>query len=139
MHGLASDSFGIYYTTVLSREAVEGPRFYKYKSSFVLYFLVSVTSPQDIQISRLESDITMMNVSWRPLSLVEAKGFVDYIITLQPDNNRKRQTLTAIVPGSQSSTIIQIDPVIEYEVSVGTVTTSSGEMGPGEDGDIYAE
>ena len=77
---------------------------------------------------------TAMNVSWVPLNLVEARGFVQsYIITYQQastGSRRKRQVQTQQVDGSASSAIVGgLQPGVAYEVTVSGVTT---ETGPGE-------
>ena len=77
---------------------------------------------------------TAMNVSWVPLNLVEARGFVQsYIITYQQasgGSHRKRQMRTQTVDGSASSAIVGgLQPGVAYEVTVSGMTT---ENGPGE-------
>ena len=77
---------------------------------------------------------TAMNVSWVPLNLVEARGFVQsYIITYQQastGSRRKRQMRTQTVDGSASSAIVGgLQPGVAYEVTVSGMTT---ETGPGE-------
>ena len=77
---------------------------------------------------------TAMNVSWVPLNLVEARGFVQsYIITYQQTSTgsrRKRQIQTETVDGSASSAIVGgLQPGVAYKVTVSGVTT---ETGPGE-------
>ena len=77
---------------------------------------------------------TAMNVSWVPLNLVEARGFVQsYIITYQQASTgscRKRQMRTQTVDGGASSAIVGgLQPGVAYEVTVSGMTT---ENGPGE-------
>ena len=77
---------------------------------------------------------TAMNVSWVPLNLVEARGFVQsYIITYQQastGSRRKRQMRTQTVDGGASSAIVGgLQPGVAYEVTVSGMTT---ENGPGE-------
>ena len=77
---------------------------------------------------------TAMNVSWVPLNLVEARGFVQsYIITYQQASSgsrRKRQMRTETVDGSASSAVVGgLQPGVAYEVTVSGRTT---ENGPGE-------
>ena len=77
---------------------------------------------------------TAMNVSWVPLNLVEARGFVQsYIITYQQASSgsrRRRQVQTETVDGSASSAIVGgLQPGVAYEVSIAGRTT---ENGPGE-------
>ena len=77
---------------------------------------------------------TAMNVSWVPLNLVEARGFVQsYTITYQQastGSRRKRQLQTQQVDGSASSAIVgELQPGVAYEVKVSGMTTKNG---PGE-------
>ena len=77
---------------------------------------------------------TAMNVSWVPLNLVEARGFVQsYIITYQQASSgsrRKRQMQMETVDGSASFAIVGgLQPGVAYEVTVSGMTT---ENGPGE-------
>ena len=79
---------------------------------------------------------TAMNVSWSPLNLVEARGFVQsYIITYQQASNVRRrrrqlQNVTQQVDGHASSAIVGgLQPGVAYEVTVSGMTT---ENGPGE-------
>ena len=77
---------------------------------------------------------TAMNVSWDPLNLVEARGFVQsYIITYQQastGSRRKRQMRMETVHGRASSAIVGgLQPGVPYEVTVSGMTT---ENGPGE-------
>ena len=90
------------------------------------------SAPGNVEVIRLNS--TAMNVSWTPLNLVEAQGFVqNYIITYQQTSNvtrRKRQVQTERVDESASSAIVGgLQPGVAYEVTVSGVTTESG---PGE-------
>ena len=75
---------------------------------------------------------TAMNVSWVPLNLVEARGFVQgYIITYQQaSTRRRRQVQTQQADGSASYAIVGgLQPGVAYEVTVSGMTTQTG---PGE-------
>ena len=80
---------------------------------------------------------TAMNVSWVPLNLVEARGFVQsYIITYQQTSSGtrpKRQTETQQMvqaDGSDSYAIVGgLQSGVTYEVTVSGMTTLTG---PGE-------
>ena len=71
-------------------------------------------------------------MSWQPLTLVEARGFVEYVADLYLQFSRKRQILSTMrVPMNQSSVVfVGLDPNQAYEVSVSTVTSSIGMRGP---------
>jgi len=75
-----------------------------------------------------------MNVSWVPLNLVEARGFVQgYVLLYQPTssaNVRKRQIQRLDVDGNASYTIVSdLQPGVSYDVRVSAVTVR---VGPGE-------
>lgn len=75
-----------------------------------------------------------MNVSWVPLNLVEARGFVQsYVITYEPTssaNVRKRQIQRLDVDGNASYTIVSdLQPGVSYDVRASAVTVR---VGPGE-------
>lgn len=77
---------------------------------------------------------TAMNVSWVPLNLVEARGFVQsYFITYEPTssaNVRKRQIQTLVVDGNASYAIASdLQPGVSYDVRASAVTVR---VGPGE-------
>ena len=74
---------------------------------------------------------TAMNVSWDPLNLVEARGFVQsYIITYQQTTSgsrRRRQVQTQQADGSASYAIVGgLQPGVAYEVRVSGMTTQTG-------------
>ena len=74
-----------------------------------------------------------MNVSWVPLNLIEARGFVQsYIIAYQQastGSRRKRQVQTQVDGGASSAIVGGLQPGVAYEVTVSGMTT---ETGPGE-------
>ena len=89
-------------------------------------------APGNVEAIRLNG--TAMNVSWVPLNLIEARGFVQsYIIAYQQastGSRPKRQVQTQQVDGHASSTIVGgLQPGVAYEVSIAGMTT---ENGPGE-------
>ena len=79
-------------------------------------------SPSNIKVERIDSG-TKMRVSWDPLTPEQAWGFVtNYTVSYyrkKSEERRKRQTLVKIIPGTDSSTIIEdLNPNYEYSVSV---------------------
>ena len=102
----------------------------------IILCLTPITAPSiapgNVEVNRLNG--TAMNVSWVPLNLVEARGFVQsYIITYQQASSgsrRKRQMQTQQVDGRASSAVVGgLQPGVAYEVSIAAMTT---ETGPGE-------
>ena len=72
---------------------------------------------------------TTMVVSWQPLTLAEARGFIShYTVRYSPQiisGGRKRQAaMTMVVPGmdSNSTTITDLDPITVYEVQLSAAT-----------------
>ena len=69
-----------------------------------------------------------MAVSWVPLSLEEARGFItEYTVTAQPANTQRRQerTVTVSVPPSENMTVVEgLDHTLAYWVSVSASTAA---------------
>ena len=80
-------------------------------------------APMNVTATRLND--TAMNVSWTPLTLVEARGFVKYVITyMKAGGSRKRQSPSPkIVNGTDRSCVVNdLKPGVEYDVIVGAQT-----------------
>ena len=77
-------------------------------------------------ITRLSD--TAVAVSWRPLTLEEARGFIiGYTVTAEPRDDRQRQveTLSVMVgPNKNMATIQGLVPSQEYWVTVAASTTA---------------
>ncbi len=91
------------------------------------YFLMV---PQSLVIVRISP--TVIIVSWKPLTLSEARGFITfYIVEYYPSlNNKKRQAPSDIMrvnvsADSSSATIDSLDENKEYNVQV-SASTSAG-------------
>ena len=97
----------------------------------IILYIIVPPPPKNITTGRLNS--THIRVSWLPLSLAEATGFIlSYRISYQVAGN-KRQTLAVIVSGAATSVVIGgLDPDSLYTVFVGS-STSRGE-GPSSKG-----
>ena len=97
--------------------------------------VVASRSPDNVQVARVEGKPDDIMVSWRPLTLFEARGFIEYVVELHEVDSGKRQApLRMVVPMDMSSTIFpNTDPGANYAASVGTQTPSLDNMpGPGE-------
>ncbi len=78
------------------------------------------------------NNISLIQITWQPLTLVEARSFIDYIVTIQLNSfHDGGQSSSQRVAGDQNSTVVQIDPVKSYVITVGTVVISTGQKGPG--------
>ena len=79
-------------------------------------------------------DITVLVVSWEPLTIVEARGFIRYEVVATPSSGsrkRQQQTLRASVPYNTSVARLKgAEPSVSYGVVV-RIFTRSGEAGPG--------
>ena len=72
-------------------------------------------------------------MTWQPLTLLEARGFIVYLIQLYEVGSVKREVLSLTVPMDQdNATFSDLDTTANYEVSVGTLNMASGDIGPGE-------
>ena len=90
-----------------------------------LYPVPSV-APMEVMVSR-SADGLSMNISWSPLTLSQARGFVDYVITYGPPGSIKRQTLSNFLTTNGTfATLSSLDATRTYEVSV-SGHTSAGE------------
>ena len=95
--------------------------------------LVPEFSPVDVAVSRSSEDPSTITVTWRPYNLVEARGFIEYIVQLHLEESKKRQALQEQrVPMNKSSAEYSgLDTASNYEVSVGTMSLSGDASGPG--------
>ena len=94
---------------------------------------VPTMSPTNVGVIRSEEDPSEIVVTWQPLTLLEAKGFIEYLVQIHKVGSIKRQLLSMTVPMDEDSvTFSDLDTTADYEVSVGTITVSSGDTGPGE-------
>ena len=95
---------------------------------------VPLREPEDVQVSRSNEDSSVVVVSWRPFTLVEARGFIQYIVRLNEVSSSKlQQPLTMRASMTQNSvTFTSLNPSISYEASVGTISINTDEVGPGE-------
>ena len=90
-------------------------------------------SPTNVGVTRSEEDPSEIVVTWQPLTLLEARGFIEYLIQIHKVGSIKKQLLSMTVPMDEDSvTFSDLDTTADYEVSVGTRTVSSGDTGPGE-------
>lgn len=84
---------------------------------------------RNVQAMHSSADATTVVVSWEPLTIVDARGFIEYLIELIPSVSSKRQTLSMLVPMEQSRVeFTGLDPSQGYEATVATVT-SDGTVG----------
>jgi hypothetical protein len=75
-------------------------------------------------------------VTWQPFTLVEARGFIEYIVELHLVSSAvKRQedeSFIQQVPMDQSNvTFTGLDMTSNYEATVGTVSLTDNVTGPG--------
>ena len=99
---------------------------------------VPAVAPTDVEVSRSTENPRIITVTWRPFTLVEARGFIEYLVQLHEVSSAKRQDgLTQRVPMDQGSTTFTVDDTsINYEASVGTASLSGDTVGPGQHSEI---
>ena len=86
-----------------------------------------------MSVTRSEENPSEIVVTWQPLTLLEARGFIEYLIQLYEVGSVKRELLSLTVPMDQdNATFSDLNTTAIYEVSVGTITVLSGDIGPGE-------
>ena len=90
-------------------------------------------SPVDITVSRSSEDPSTITVTWRPYNLVEARGFIEYIVQLHLEESKKRQALEEqrVSMNKSSAEFSGLDTASNYEVSVGSMSLSGDASGPG--------
>ncbi len=87
---------------------------------------------EDITVTRVSGSV--IRVEWVPLSLVQARGFVQsYLVTYGPSGSRKRQSETITVDADQSMVdIVGLNSNNDYTVAVtavnGAGTGASSDM-----------
>ena len=93
------------------------------------FFTAPNTSPMNVRAIRTTATVIM--VSWRPLTLTEARGFVShYTVTYSPQvisGGRKRQAaMTEVVSGMDANmtSIDGLDPGTVYNVQVSAATAA---------------
>ena len=91
---------------------------------------------QDVKVVRLSD--SEMNVSWVPLTIVEARGFLqNYFITYSRmgGGRRKRQAETVVeVPADQSNVVIDgLEAGANYGVTVAARNLNTGMTSPRKD------
>ncbi len=78
----------------------------------------------NINVTRVSG--TVIRVEWVPLTLVQARGFIQfYVVSYEPNSNRKRQgggastSGSVMVPGNQSTAVLDgLDPNLEYRITM---------------------
>jgi len=86
--------------------------------------LTPTKAPENIQVIQINA--TSVNITWTPLTLFEAQGFPEYIVSLSPLNTegrRRRQAILTIVTLNSFAVFTHLDA--HYSVSV-SVTTGDG-------------
>ena len=91
---------------------------------------VPTVSPANVDVTRSEEDPSEIVVTWQPLTLLEARGFIEYIIQLEVAGSVELSLTVSM--DEDSVTFSDLDTAANYEVSVGTRIVSSGDTGPGE-------
>ena len=95
-----------------------------------LFFFSAPSAVQNVMATRINN--TAIQVSWSPLTLAQARGFLTgFTITLTPTPiSRKRQTndvVTAMAEPTDTSIVVTgLNPTLQYSVNVAGNTSSGG-------------
>ena len=94
---------------------------------------VPVGAPAGVEVSRSTENPRIITVTWQPFTLVESRGFIEYLVQLHEVFSTKGQDgLKQRVSMDRGSTTFTVDdPSINYEASVGTASLSGDTFGPG--------
>jgi hypothetical protein len=101
--------------------------------SDVFLFPVPSFSPLNVSALRSIEDPSNITVTWQQYTLVEANGFIEYVVHLYLADSVKRQLRDEIlVPMNQSTATFTVgDNTRGYAVFVSTRSLSGDETGPG--------
>lgn len=96
-----------------------------------------ITSPANVSVFRSSFEPSIIHVTWQLFTLVEARGFIEYIVQLH--HLPRQAVLTVNVLMDQSSVVfMNLDPTANFVAKVGTVSRN-GEIilnGPGKQRNI---
>ena len=88
-----------------------------------------LTAPHSVRVMRVNP--SSMEVSWQPISLAEARGFVSsYTIAYQSErNNFSLSAMKISVPGNQTIVVIDgLNPDLTYHIKVWANTSAGAGM-----------
>ena len=132
MAGLGAVNANIYFTKELSMIIIAVR---KRSQKLYLSFLAPSIAPKSVQVSRMSASV--MVVSWTPLSLSEARGFIThYTVAYFPhQSSSKRQEPNTMYKNvssdSNQTTIDGLEADIDYGVQVSASTyAGSGDFSP---------
>ena len=90
------------------------------------------TFPSNVRASYLSQDSSVIVVTWQPFTLVEARGFIEYIIELREVDGQLSGNMTASMD-QNNVTFSGVDPSRDYVATVGTRSLSAPDtVGPGQ-------
>ena len=108
---------------------------FSFNHPYIIIYAVPTFSPIDVRM--LREDSSTISVIWQPFTLVEARGYIEYIVRLYivTVSSMKRQDPGSImqrVPMNQSNAVFTgVDTTSDYEATVGTISLSNNATGPG--------
>ena len=123
---------GVPYQVTLVAFTSAGRGIESYPYTFFTQELAPQKSPENVKYERSG---TTISVSWDPLSLIEARGFPVYTVTLTPlslvGSRATRQSnndgIISVTTNETDVVIEDLDPNIEYSLTL-LVETSSGNV-----------
>jgi hypothetical protein len=85
-----------------------------------------------VEVVRSTVNPRSITVTWKTFTLVEARGFIEYLVQLQEVS--RQAGLTQRVPMDQGSVTFTVDDTTaNYKASVSTRSVSGDAVGPGQD------
>ena len=112
---------GVPYQVTLVAFTSAGRGIESYPYTFFTQELAPQKSPENVKYERSG---TIISVSWDPLSLIEARGFPVYTVTLTPSNN---DGIISVTTNETDVVIEDLDPNVGYSLTL-VVETSSGNV-----------
>lgn len=92
---------------------------------------VPLVMPDEVAVSRSTENPRVITVTWRPFTLVEVRGFIEYIVHLHEVGSVWQTKLEQRVSMDQSNALFTVkNSSIDYEASVGTTAVSGDAVGP---------
>ena len=70
----------------------------------------------------------VITVSWQPVTLEQAKGFFVYRVIISPSKQQKVVKINVSAHNQTNITVSDLDPSVEYNVSVGVVNVNNMEL-----------
>ena len=93
-------------------------------------------SPSNVNVTRDKNDPNTVIVSWQRLTLIEARGFIVYVVELRVAGTTKRQAslMKEVSMNMNSTNFTNVDRSTNYQAVIGTRTPELNMVGPSKEG-----